>query len=662
VGTLILSCAFALVVATAALAASCLRFRSTVGFLLSVHLLATTEIVAVSLALSTVHALTRSAVLVVFVVAFVLVIVWWLRSERPRPSLASLGHALREALGDNAVAALAAIAVAVHLYLLVVSLTFPQSLPDTLLYHLPRAALWKQQHAVAYVPDAPDERINAFPPVAEIESMASMVLSEGDRYVGLVQLLALAGTSIAIVGIARRLGLSRSAALFGALAFATFTVVALQAPTALNDLVVASLLIVCVYFALGSSRTELALCATALALAVGTKGTVVFALPVLAAFALASQPRSRWWCLAAAGAAGLAAGGFWLVLNLVETGDPRGGAEFDRGLDPALERVRLSFVDLFELSDAEGTGLLASPLWGLGALAVASTVAAVLAARRRLRAGGVALLVGVLAFFAAPLVVTWARVVDRALARARSAVGLGSGGPATRLPEGFLESPMHSSYGLAFVVLFIGAVVLVVNDLRRRRLPVAALVALVGVPSTVLLTALVLAYDPQRMRYVASSVALAATVFGTALRVRALAWTSVALTAATLAVSVGYFVPRPAGLALLSENRNPERAARWFVQAESGAGDAAAFRFLEDRIPPAGTIALDVAPNTYLYPAWDAGLRRTVVFVPDGGPVPEDAKWLVVGPSRPADEDRLAESGWALNLSSPGGWRIFSRS
>ena len=221
---------------------------------------------------------------------------------------------------------------------------------------------------------------------------------------------------------------------------------------------------------------------------------------------------------------------------------------------------------------------------------------------------------------------------------------------------------MHSSYGLAFVVLLVGAGVLVVDDVRRRRLPGAALIALVGVPTALLLTALALAYDPQRMRYIVFSVALAATVLGTALRVRALAWTSVALTAITLTVSVAYFVPRPAGLALLSENRSPERSARWFVQAESGNGDPAAFRFLADQIPPEATIALDVAPNTYLYPAWDAGLRRTVVFVPDGGPVPDDAEWLVVGPSRPADENRLAASGWALRLSSPGGWRIFSRS
>ena len=90
------------------------------------------------------------------------------------------------------------------------------------------------------------------------------------------------------------------------------------------------------------------------------------------------------------------------------------------------------------------------------------------------------------------------------------------------------------------------------------------------------------------MRYVAFSVALAATVFGTALRVRPLAWATVSLTAVTLALSVAYFVPRPAGLALFSANRTPDRTARWFVQAESGNGDLDAFRFLADRVSSSG--------------------------------------------------------------------------
>ena len=240
---------------------------------------------------------------------------------------------------------------------------------------------------------------------------------------------------------------------------------------------------------------------------------------------------------------------------------------------------------------------------------------AVLAVRGRRRAGGVALIVGALAFFAAPLIVTWAEVADRVLAHARSVLGLGSG-PTSRLPQGFIESPMHSSYGLAFVVLFIGAGVLVVDDVRRRRLPGAAIVALAGVPASVMLTALALAYDPQRMRFVAFSVALAAAVFGTALRVRLLAWASVSLAAVTLAVSIAYFVPRPARARDLSRGiARPSATARWFVQAESGDGDLDAFRFMAERIPSRATIALDVAPDTYVYPAWDAGLRRTVLFV-----------------------------------------------
>ena len=68
-----------------------------------------------------------------------------------------------------------------------------------MLYHLPRAALWKQQHAVGFVANAPDERIDVFPPGAEIQSAVSMIWSEGDRFVGLVQLLAIVAACVAIL-------------------------------------------------------------------------------------------------------------------------------------------------------------------------------------------------------------------------------------------------------------------------------------------------------------------------------------------------------------------------------------------------------------------------------------------------------------------------------
>lgn len=657
-GTLLLALGVALVVGAGALVASCLGLRSTIGFLLAVYLVASGEVVAVSLGLSLVDAFTRGWLLAVFAAWLVLACVVWVRRGRPRPRLALVAP-VREALRDRAVAVLAALAVLTYAYVLLVAVTLPQSLPDTMLYHLPRAALWKQQHAVGYVPNAPDERIDVFPPAAEIESSVSMILSHGDRYVALVQVLALVASCLAIAGIARRLGLSRSGAAFGALAFATFTVVVLQAPTALNDLVVASFLAACAYFAMARSREELALAALALALAVGTKGTAAFAIPALALFVLASQPRRRWWSLVALGAVGMVLGSFWFAVNLVEAGHVTGGVVVDRGVNPLGERIWRSVSDLLELSNGENTGLLASPLWGVAALLLA-TVAVMALWRRSRVAAGVALVVGAIAFLAAPLLVTWARVAARVVAHAANAVGLDVSGPAGRLPEGFVESPMHSSYGLAFVILLLGAGALVVVDVLHRRLPVAALFAVVAVPLTLLVTALVLAYDPQRMRYIVFAVALAAAVFGIALRVRPLAWAAVAATGVSLAVSVAYFIPRPAGLALLPGNRDRETA-RWFVQAEGGAGDGEAFRFLEDRIPDDATVALAVTRNTYLYPAWDAGLRRTVVFVPEDGSVPESARWLVVGPSRTIDEDALEAAGWRLGLSSSGRWRIFGR-
>jgi hypothetical protein len=120
------------------LAASALRLPSVVGFLLAVYLVASAEVVIVSLALSTVEALTRTALLLAVAVAFALAVGVWDRRGRPRQSFASLAPDLREALGDRVVALLAALVALLYSYLVVVALSVPQSLPDTMLYHLPR--------------------------------------------------------------------------------------------------------------------------------------------------------------------------------------------------------------------------------------------------------------------------------------------------------------------------------------------------------------------------------------------------------------------------------------------------------------------------------------------------------------------------------------------
>jgi hypothetical protein len=667
VGTLLFALGGLLVASTAVLLASCLRLRSAIGFLLAAYLFAIAEVVLVSLALSPARLLTRTALLLVFGAGLAAALVLWTRRGRPSPPLRSLVPAARVALRDRAVLVLATLAVITHLYLIVVAVAVPQSSPDTLLYHLPRAALWKQQHAVRYAEDTPDARVDASPPDAEIQIAVSMILSDSDRYATFVQLFGVLAASLGIAGIARRLGFGIPEAAFGAVVFSTYTIVVLQTPTALNDLAVAGPLVACAYFAIRPARVDLVLAALALALAVGTKLTTVLALPVLIAFVLAANPRGKWPALGVAGIAGLAGGSVWYCVNLVVTGELDGGLSeafpqiADRSLGPTLDRIGWLSRDFLEMSGAEGGGWLRSPTPGLVVGLLIAVAAGILLLVRRRRAAAAAALVAVSAVVLYPMLATWVDVAGRASRQALVTAHLSEHPPAVRVPLQFYESPIHSAYGIAFLLLLIWVGAIVIRDVARRRLPLAAAIAIASPLLFVLVLALALDYDPVRIRFVAFPVALATAVLGICVRIRPLAWTAVGLTAGTLAVVVVYFVPRPAGLALLPGNRTPVQSERWFVQAGGGGGDESAFRFLEERIPVDTTIALDLVPNTYIYPAWDAGLRRTVRFVPATGIVPEDADWLVVGPFQEVDKSGLAEAGWKLELVSPRRWRIYGR-
>ena len=461
--------------------------------------------------------------------------------------------AARFALRDRAVLVLATLAVITHLYLLVVAVAIPQSSPDTQLYHLPRAALWKQQHAVAYVRDVPDERVDASPPVAEIQIAATMILSGGDRFTTLVQLAAMIASCLAIAGIARRLGLGVTEAAFGAVAFSTFTIVVLQTPTALNDLALAASLVVCAYFATGRSRADLVLAALALAVAVGTKLTTIFVLPVLVLFVLAATPRSRWPALGVAGVAGIAAGSLWYVVNVVETGKLDGGLSAaspqiaDHALGPTLERIGMLSRDFLEMSGAEGGGWLRSPTPGvIAALALLVVSAALFLARRR-RAAAVAALAAVSTVVLYPMLATWVVVAGRAARQVLVTARLSDVAPARRVPLQLYESNIHSAYGIAFLVLFIWVGAIVVRDVTRRRLPLAAAVAIASPLLFILILALSLDYDPIRIRFVAFPVALATAVLGICVRIRPLAWSAVGLTAATLVDSRGVLHPASRG-------------------------------------------------------------------------------------------------------------------
>jgi hypothetical protein len=461
VGTLLFALGGLLVVSTAVLLASCLRLRSAIGFLLAAYLFATAEVVVVSLALSPAGLLTRTALLVSFGFALAVALVVWTLRGRPSPHARSLVPAVRIALGDRAVLVLATLAVITHLYLIVVAVAVPQSSPDTLLYHLPRAALWKQQHAVRYAEDTPDARVDASPPDAEIQIAVSMILSDGDRYATFVQLFGALAACLGIAGIARRLGLGLKEAAFGAVAFSTYTIVVLQTPTALNDLAVAGPLVACAYFAIRPARVDLVLAALALALAVGTKLTTVLALPVLIAFVLAANRRAAWPALGIAGLAGLAGGSVWYYVNLAVTGKLDGGLSdafpqiADRALGPTLDRIGWLSRDFLEMSGAEGGSWLHSPMPGIVVGLVAAAAAGILLLARRRRAAAAAALVALSAVVLYPMLATWVDVARRASRQALVTAHLTQHPPAARVPLQFYESPIHSAYGIAFLLLLI---------------------------------------------------------------------------------------------------------------------------------------------------------------------------------------------------------------
>ena len=133
----------------------------------------------------------------------------WGASGRPRPpstrrSLDALGSALRRP-------AVAVLAVAVGIgaaYTFALAFFTPVFEGDAHAYHLARAAFWKQAHEIGYIANALEPRLNVNPPNAEIGQLATMLLSESDRYVALPQLGAYLALTLAVVGLGRCAGLS----------------------------------------------------------------------------------------------------------------------------------------------------------------------------------------------------------------------------------------------------------------------------------------------------------------------------------------------------------------------------------------------------------------------------------------------------------------------
>jgi hypothetical protein len=642
----------ALAVGTGLATGAAIGLRSWAELALGAYVVAFAELIGLTLVLSLFGAVTRVALGATLVLVFAASLAFWLRVRKPQLP-GRRRWAWRPTGADPAVLVLGAVVGLAAAYVVALMVGTPQNNWDSLTYHLTRAALWRQEHGVSYIADAYDQRLNANPPNAELAVTAILELGRSERLTGVVQLGAWIACAAGVAAIARRVGLSRKEALFGALLFVLLPIVLLQASTTQNDLITAALLVAATTFVTGSSRGHLVLAALACGLAAGTKVTAVYALPVLVVAALVAPPTAWRARRLAAITAGFVAGSYWYVVNAVETGRLLGDRP-DSGLIAVFEPTRnllgafARVLDAFDLSGALHTdrfvlnGPANAGILMYAIVAAVLTAALLIAARRGHVRTRTALAAGALALV--PLALP---PVSYALWRVFAKLYRVLGSPDEGLPGAAWEAQTSAGEGLSWfgplgLLLVVGVGIATVVLVRRRELPTLALV-LAGAPlAWFVLVSVTLAYDPWQGRFFMYPVALSAALWGLVLRVPSVAWAAVAISTAAASLSLSNSIEKPSGLPVFAEGGWAIWSMeRWQVQSIIRAESRPVLEFLDQRVPQDDSIALALGGDDFGYPAFGRFFERRVELVPPGSSAREvTTQWLLANPERTSAIDR----------------------
>jgi hypothetical protein len=659
---------------TAGLAAACLGTRTAPSYLLLTYSLVWVELVAVALLLSPIGLVSRPWLEVAVLGCLAAALMVWTMRKRPRPPRVLPGaEVVSNSLRDPALAILILVVSCGWVYVLALGFFTPPLEWDVLTYHLPRASFWLQDEAVRYIDHANDARLNGNPPGGEIGLLWTMALSGSDRLVALPQLAAAYALVVGVVGIAGRIGLSARSTLVGGLLFASLPLVAVQAPTAYNDLVVASFLVIAAYASIGRGQSDLVLLALAIALALSTKFTGILALPVLALVAVVANPIRRWPALAGAGLAGLALGSPWYIVNRVETGHFDGAltdatAQVQErtlvAIAPTIQRELYSFVDF---SGTRGIDLYRWPspftpieeIFGLLGLLALVVGAGWGVGAGRMRRG---LVFGAGAAFVIALPAALVVIGDRFL-RVWHTFWVSVGRPAVAEADHSWQwqissDPALSWFGpLAASLLIVGTAIVARETYRRRIAPVA--VVLAAAPLLFLAVfAVLVPWDPWRGRFFTFSIALAAATWGTIERFRPALWGAVVLGVFTLPLALLAMSTKP----VASWARETATASPPFVWTTSKSdmlaylaanGDLTGAIAAIERTGPS-TVAAALRENDFIYPYFGERRERTVLLVEhQGGQVPPAATWLVAAPGASIErcgrwQDDYDQGGWVV--------------
>lgn len=321
------------VASVGAVVAAWLRVTPLPHFVLAVLTFSAATVVLGCIVLSLAHQLTGAAILILDVVlaAGAIAAARWRKVTLPALSPPRLTIGLEQVRRHPALFVVASLALLVLVVQLVLGIAVAPNEPDSLSYHLSRAAYWLEFDRVYHYAHGSIHQTGE-PPNAELLSAWVMALSHSDRLTQTVQWVALAGTATGVYVLARSYGFARAASGFAACLFVCMPQAILQGASPQNDLVASLFIVTAVAFALRAVRDasprEGVVAATAVGLAVGTKGTALMAalaasLP-LAYFLWTRRPplRALLFPTAAVALAVAVLGAFNYALNLKDTGTP----------------------------------------------------------------------------------------------------------------------------------------------------------------------------------------------------------------------------------------------------------------------------------------------------------------------------------------------------
>ncbi len=554
-----------------------------------------------TLALSPMHAVTQRGLAIGEAVAFLAAAGAWVARGRPQPPLHGARAAARALVRDPPALLFAAVVACALAYELALGLTVPPNNWDSLTYHLARAASWFQHGEIDWVANAPSDRLNEYQPLAEQQVLYLFAVSAGSRLYALPQFSAELAILAAVYGTSRRLGFGVRAAVGAACLFATFSLVALEATTAQNDLVAASMPVAAAFLMLGDTRREALIAGGALGLGLGAKLTTLLVWPALALLAAARGRSTAVRAVAGAALAFVAVGMWGYVLNIVHTGHVLGygvsrtqhtrSPSLSNGVDVGVHLV-YRFLDLSAVSHRLSL-----------VMAVGGGVAGVAAARFVYRRGWRRALVTGAAVglpFLAPMIV-----------RGVGALFSYRGGINDRANEDY------GAFGPLGALLLIATAVWVPIVYARGRTDLRQLALALALPTFVVLLAVQSEYNDFLTRFVLVAAALTTPLLARYFR------TTAATSALALAGSVILFVTLRSDVAkqyVLHPWRFDQAKAlsqTWQPQTEQ------ALRAYDRIVPSHACVGAIVGGDEPSYVLWGPNLDRRVYYLPSIGALPQ---------------------------------------